>query len=170
MRLTGGPHTAIGILNSVREENRAFISFSRHFLKHGLAVPQIYAEDATGTAYLEEDLGDTTLYQYLTAHRRGTELAPQVLEAYRRVVEELPRFQVEAGRDLDYSVCYPRAAFDAQSIHWDLNYFKYYFLKLAGAEFHEQELEEDFARLTARLLSAGQEYSSTATSSRATSC
>ena len=157
VRLTSGPHTAIGILNSVREENRAFISFSRHFLKHGLAVPQIYAEDATGTAYLEEDLGDTTLYQYLTAHRRGTELAPQVLEAYRRVVEELPRFQVEAGRDLDYSVCYPRAAFDAQSIHWDLNYFKYYFLKLAGAEFHEQALEEDFARLTARLLSAGQE-------------
>ncbi len=157
VRLSNAQHSAIGILNSVREENLAFLSFTRHFLKHGLAVPQIYAEDATGTAYLEEDLGDTTLYQYLTAHRRGAELAPQALEAYARVVAELPRFQVVAGRDLDYSVCYPRAAFDAQSIHWDLNYFKYYFLKLAGAEFHEQALEEDFVRLTARLLSAGQE-------------
>ena len=157
VRLSSAQHSAIGILNTVREENLAFLSFTRHFLKHGLAVPQIYAEDATGTAYLEEDLGDTTLYQYLTAHRRGPELAPQVLEAYRRVVEELPRFQVEAARGIDYSLCYPRAAFDAQSIHWDLNYFKYYFLKLAGAEFHEQALEEDFARLTSRLLSAGQE-------------
>ena len=156
VRLTSARHTAIGILNNVREENLAFLSFTRHFLAHGLAVPQIYAEAATGTAYLEEDLGDTTLFQFLAANRRGPELAPQALEAYARVVEELPRFQVDAGRDLDYSVCYPRAAFDAQSIHWDLNYFKYYFLKLAGAEFHEQALEEDFTRLTARLLSAGQ--------------
>jgi aminoglycoside/choline kinase family phosphotransferase len=157
VRLSSAQHSAIGILNNVREENLAFLSFTRHFLAHGLAVPQIYAEAATGTAYLEEDLGDTTLYQYLTAHRHGPELAPQVLVAYRRVVEELPRFQVEAARGIDYSLCYPRAAFDAQSIHWDLNYFKYYFLKLAGAEFHEQALEEDFARLTSRLLSAGQE-------------
>jgi hypothetical protein len=80
------------------------------------------------------------------------------MDAYRKVVAVLPRFQVEAGRDLNYKVCYPRASFDRQSIAWDLNYFKYYFLRLAGIPFNEQALEQDFTRFTKFLLSARQGY------------
>jgi aminoglycoside/choline kinase family phosphotransferase len=158
VRLSNDSFSAIGILNSVREENVAFLEFSRHFRRHGLAVPEIYAEDLSQGAYLEEDLGDMTLFQFLSAHRTGGEIAPMVFAAYRKVVEALPRFQVEAGRELNYKVCYPRASFDRQSIAWDLNYFKYYFLRLAGIGFNEQALEEDFSRLTKLLLSADRNY------------
>ena len=158
IRLAGESLSAIGILYDVREENVAFLEFSRHFRRHGLPVPEIYAEDLSHGAYLEEDLGDTTLFEFLSKNRAGENIAPQAVEAYRRVVAVLPRFQVEAGRDLNYKVCYPRASFDRQSIAWDLNYFKYYFLKLAGIAFNEQALEDDFGRLTKFLLSAGHDY------------
>ena len=140
VRLRGGGMSAIGIVYSVLEENVAFLEFSRHFWAHGLPVPEIYAEDLNEGAYLEEDLGDTTLFEFLSDNRAGEQVSPNAVEAYRKVVAELPRFQVEAGRDLNYKVCYPRASFDRQSIAWDLNYFKYYFLRLSGISFNEQAL------------------------------
>jgi aminoglycoside/choline kinase family phosphotransferase len=158
IRLSAGRQSAIGILYNVREENVAFLEFSRHFRRHGLPVPEIYAEDLDHGAYLEEDLGDTTLFEFLSKHRTGENIAPDVVEAYRKVVAVLPRFQIEAGRDLNYKVCYPRGSFDRQSIFWDLNYFKYYFLRLAGIPFNEQALEDDFDSLTTFLLSANCDY------------
>jgi aminoglycoside/choline kinase family phosphotransferase len=158
IRLANDRFSAVGVLYHVREENVAFLEFSRHFRRHGLPVPEIYADDLSRGAYLEEDLGDTTLFQFLSANRTGDRIAPRAVEVYRAVVDVLPRFQIEGGRGLNYSVCYPRAVFDEQSIAWDLNYFKYYFLKLAGIPFNEQSLEDDFARLTKFLISAPHDY------------
>jgi len=158
IRIAGGNVTAVGILYDVREENAAFLEFSRHFRRHGLPVPEIYAADLGQGAYLEEDLGDITLFELLSSNRTGEDIAAEVVEAYRTVVAILPRFQVEAGKDLNYRACYPRRSFDRQSISWDLNYFKYYFLKLAGIAFNEQALEDDFGRLTRFLLSAPRDY------------
>jgi len=158
VRLFGKNATVIGIRHDVREENLAFTHFSRHFGRHGLPVPEIYAEDLEQGAYLEQDLGDTTLFEFLSRNREGDNIAPAVIEAYRRVVAVLPRFQIEAGRDLDYRFCYPRSSFDRQSISWDLNYFKYYFLRPAGIAFSEQALEDDFGRLTKFLLAAPRDY------------
>lgn len=158
IRLSNGTSRAIGILYNVREENVAFIEFSRHFHRHGLPVPEIYGQDIAHGAYLEEDFGDTTLFEFLSEHRTGEDVAPEAVEAYRRVVAVLPRFQIEAGRDLNYKVCYPRSSFDRQSIAWDLNYFKYYFLRLAEVPFNEQALEQDFVRLTKFLLTADHDF------------
>lgn len=158
VRLTAPGKTAIGILYGVREENVAFLEFSRHFRRHGLAVPEIYGVDLDHGAYLEQDLGDTSLFELLSKNRKGEQIAPQVVTAYRQAIATLPRFQVEAARDLNYKVCYPRASFDRQSISWDLNYFKYYFLRLAGIPFSEQALEDDFSRLTKFLLSAPRDF------------
>jgi aminoglycoside/choline kinase family phosphotransferase len=157
-RVIGDGHeTAIGVIGPDREENRAFLSYSRAFRAAGLPVPRIYGADEALGMYLEEDLGETTLFEALAAARRLEPDAPfpkAALPVYQRVVELLPRFQVEGGRVVDYSVAYPRAAFDKQSILWDLNYFKYHFLKLAHVPFNEARLEKDFLRLTAFLLRA----------------
>src|SRR4051812_326381 len=137
VRLTNQNISAIGVVHDVMEENVAFLEFSRHFRRHGLHVPEIYADDLNHGAYLEEDLGQITLFEFLSNKRTENTISSDAVEAYRKVVAELPRFQIEAGVDLDYSVCYPRQNFDRQSIEWDLNYFKYYFLKLAGIPFNE---------------------------------
>ena len=157
-RLSTEKFRAIGVIYDMREENVAFIEFSQHFRQHGLPVPEIYGEDLKSGAYLEQDLGDTTLFEFLAANRTGAEIAAPVVEVYRKVAATLPRFQVEAGSDLNYKVCYPRASFDRQSIAWDLNYFKYYFLRFAGIPFNEQGLEDDFSILIEFLLSAPRDY------------
>ncbi len=157
-RLSGDALSSIGVVNDDLAENRAFLSFSKHFREAGLPVPQIYAEDSLKGAYLEEDLGDQTLLGLLQASRRGSKIGESALQVYRRAVAILPRFQITAGRGVDIRVCWPRAEFDRQSILWDLNYFKYYFLRLGGFLFDEQRLEEDFARFASHLLEADRSY------------
>jgi aminoglycoside/choline kinase family phosphotransferase len=158
IRLSNKTNTAIGIVYGVREENVAFLEFSKHFRKHGLPVPEIYGEDLDHGVYLEEDLGNTTLYEFLSKNRDAGSIAPPVVQAYRKVVAILPSFQVKAGRDVNYEACYPIGSFDRQSVAWDLNYFKYYFLRLAGVPFNEQALEDDFGRLTDFLMTAERQY------------
>ena len=157
-RIKTGTRTLIGAAGSDRLENRAFLEFSRHFRSSGLPVPEIYAEDLKKGIYLEEDLGDTTLFEFLSARRTPEGFEKSVLEAYRRVVEVLPRFQVSAGGSLDYGFCHPRASFDKQSMMWDLSYFKYYFLRLAQVPFNEQKLEDDFQRFADFLLEADRDF------------
>src|SRR5881409_3239202 len=84
VRLASEKVSAIGILYGVREENAAFLEFSRHFRRHGLPVPEIYAEDLNHGAYLEEDLGDTTLFEFLSKNRKNEEISPQVVDAYKQ--------------------------------------------------------------------------------------
>ena len=158
LRLRGGGRSVIGAIGPDLRENRAFLAFSRRFRAAGLNVPEIHAEDQDAGVYIEEDLGDVNLFQFLSANRQGGRIAPPVLEVYRKVVRALPRFQVDGGRTLDYSVCYPRAAFDRQSMLWDLNHFKYYFLRLSGMTFDEQALEDDFSRFADHLLGAPSDF------------
>ncbi|OGR52919.1 MAG: phosphotransferase enzyme family protein [Elusimicrobia bacterium GWA2_62_23] len=157
-RLGDGKRSVIGAFGPDKLENRAFLDFSRRFRAERLPVPEIYAADEAQGFYLEEDLGSTTLFEYLTAERKGGDLPPPVLEAYKKTLGWLPRFQEQVRKGMDLKACYPRAGFDRQSIMWDLNYFKYYFLKLAKIPFNEQKLEDDFARFADFLLEAPSDY------------
>ncbi|UCG77039.1 MAG: phosphotransferase [Gemmatimonadota bacterium] len=153
----------IGAFGPEPEENQAFLSYSHTFRALGLPVPAIYAEDLEAGIWLEEDLGDATLFDVLReAVREGaaepTAFPASVAALYRSVLSMLPRFQVEGAEAIDFDVAYPRAAFDRQSIAWDLNYFKYHFLKLAHIAFNEARLERDFEALTGLLLKADADY------------
>ena len=155
-RITGKEKTAIGVFNPDKKENVAFISFTKHFIKKGLNVPHLYSNQLKENIYLIEDLGDTTLYS-LVEMEKG-KISEKTLSFYEDALSHLVRFQLDGGKGLDYSVCYPRNKFDKQSIMWDLNYFKYYFLKLAKIPFDEQKLEDDFNSFSKLLLEADTKY------------
>ncbi len=157
-RLSGKGKTAIGCIADDIRENEAFFAYSRHFHAKGMPVPELYAVADDRRHYLQQDLGDQTLYGLLfDKKRQGRGFDPEMLALYRQALADLAAIQ-QAGADLDFSVAYPRAAFDRRSILWDLNYFKYYFLKLNHVPFDEELLENDFDRLADRLLVADCNY------------
>jgi aminoglycoside/choline kinase family phosphotransferase len=154
IRLISPHFKAIGTWNEDEKENNAFVEFSKHFKSKGIKVPEIYDYIPSQCIYLQEDLGNETLFSYLNQVREFEGFSDKIIRMYRKVVKELPKIQIVAGRDLNYDFCYPRNAFDRQSMMWDLNYFKYYFLKLAKIPFNEQLLEDDYTTFTDYLLKA----------------
>lgn len=151
-RLKSANYIVIGAYNQDIKENQAFLEFSAHFRNKNIPVPCIYAVNGALDCYLQEDLGNTTLFDFLSSTREKEGFSSKIVDEYKKVLRELPRIQLVAGKDIDYSVCYPREAFDKQSMMWDLNYFKYYFLKLAKIPFDEQRLEDDFQAFSDYLL------------------
>lgn len=148
----------LGVWNNDYKENFAYIDYTKQFSKHGLNVPQILFEALDQNCYFIQDLGDQTLFSYLTAVRRGDDFPIALLNQYKQVIDQLIKFQIVAGKDFDFAHAYPRHTFDPQSMQWDLNYFKYYFLKLANIPFDEQSLENDFQTFTQFLSKAGHPY------------
>ena len=158
VRFTANGKSALGVYNSDRKENEAFIGFSEHFFKQGLKVGQVFDQDLDNDIYLVEDLGNTTLFDFLQSNRIEGDFTDNLMEIYKKTIEELVLFQLKGSEGLNFELCYPRKAFDRQSMQWDLHYFKYYFLKLAQIPFDEQALEEDFQSLMDFLLEAEHHY------------
>ena len=156
-RLEGPGGTAVGVVGTDPDENLAFLTEARHFRSKGIRVPEIYAVSADGMAYLQEDLGSESLYDLIAPGRaQGTySEAEQTLLC--RTIAGLPKIQFEGAQGLDFSVCYPDTAFNARMIDFDLNYFKYCFLKTTGVEFREIPLQDDFDRLREDLLAEDSE-------------
>lgn len=144
--------SVIGCINDDCRENEAFFAFARHLRSHGIRVPEVYAISDDRRVYLQEDLGDLTLYGILLEKKRqGGGFDAQILALYRQALADLAAIQI-AGADADFSLAYPRPQFDLKSILWDLNYFKYLYLKLVHVPFDEQLLDDDFDTLAHTLL------------------
>ncbi len=134
-------------VNESVEENEAYFSFTRQFRRENLPVPEVLSISPDRTTYFVEDLGDTTLFSLLPNPWPDT-IPAEIHQLYRAALDNLVRFQTAAlPEGLDYTHVYPVAVFDRTAMQWDLNYFKYFFLRLSGLAFSETALQADFDRL-----------------------
>ncbi len=142
-------NNVIGSIGTSREENDTFVYLAEHFAKHQIPVPTILAVNADGLSYLQSDLGTTTLYEALKGGRESTKgYGAEDVALLERVVRMLPKIQIKGAEDLDFAKCYPQPVMDEQSVMFDLNYFKYCFLKTTGIEFDEMKLEQSFHEMS----------------------
>ena len=151
-RLVDDKASYIGVLGTDAAENRAFVTLAEHFRSKGISVPAVLGVSSDFRTYLQEDLGDDVLFNlYIRARGRGEGLS-EAEELLCKAVSQLPKIQFEGAEGLDFGICYPQPSFDRRMIMFDLNYFKYCFLKPSGLEFNEVLLQDDFERLADDLL------------------
>lgn len=146
--------TLIGVQGTSKDENGAFLYMDQHFLEKGLNVPKVLAVSDDSMHYVQEDLGNTLLFDYIAEGRKTGVFCEREKEMLRKTMRALARFQILGAEDMDFSHCYPQPEFNLRSILWDLNYFKYCFLKATGLDFQEDKLENDFERMAYILLKA----------------
>ena len=148
-------HTVIGCIGTSKDENHAFLAIARHFAKRKLPVPKIMAQSRDEMRYILQDLGTLSLFDAIKGGRdAGGRYTLKEKELLIKTIRELPNLQVRGARGLDFSVCYPQPEFDQENVLFDLNYFKYCFLKATGVDFHEMKLEASF-KLLAKDLTNG---------------
>ncbi|MBI9068244.1 MAG: phosphotransferase [Salinivirgaceae bacterium] len=150
VRMKTKEHVVLGAYNPHIKENEAYFSFTKHFKNFEIPVPEVLLISENKLYYLVEDLGEESLYDKVVACNGN--LTNEVKELYKKSLKYLIKMQVSAGKSFDYTNCYPVQRFDDQAIQWDLNYFKYNFLKLTGVVFDEFLLEKDFQALKCFLL------------------
>lgn len=151
-RITAQGTTLIGVKGTNPQENAAFFAIEHQLKNAGIAVPDILAISDDQMCYLLNDLGDTTLYATLEKARTSGKYTVKDIGLLEKIMRTLPSIQFKGAQGMDFSVCHPSSSFDSRSIFWDLNYFKYCFLKTIGLEFDEDRLENDFTKLTSILL------------------
>lgn len=151
-RLSSGSVSAIGVEGTDIDENRAFITLAGHFREKGINVPEIYGVSQDGQCYLQQDLGDESLYDKVRAGRESGSYSDAEVELLCGAIRELPRIQFIGAQDIDYSICYPDREFNARMVDFDLSYFKYCFLKTSGIRFNEIRLQDDFDAFKDNLL------------------
>ena len=155
-RLTGADSSCVGVVGTDAKENSAFIYMARHFASKGIRVPEIIAVSEDGMAYLQSDLGSVSLFDRYAAAVKAGEGVADVEELLCRTMAALPKIQFEGADGLDFGKCYSVKSFDQRLVMFDLNYFKYCFLKPSGLEFDEMALQDDFELLCADLLGGPQ--------------
>ena len=148
-RMSSAAGRCVGVVGLDRAENHAFLTLARHFLSKGLPVPEVFVSSQDEMRYLQEDLGDDVLFGRYS--KTGFDESVEGLLC--RTMSLLPKMQFEGGSGLDFSICYPQPEFDMRMVMFDLNYFKYCFLKPSGLEFNEVLLQDDFERFADDLLS-----------------
>ena len=148
-RLQSRDHKAIGAYNPNKKENKAFLKMTNFFLQENIPVPEIFAVHDSFTYYLQQDLGDTTLFSLITKYREEPEMVPVIKQYLREAIRELARIQIIAGRRMDFSMCHPYRRFNKSAILFDLEYFREHFLSQHKVHYHKRRLNKEFKQLAA---------------------
>lgn len=146
-RLAGDAGPVIGVIGTDVRENMAFCSIGSHFRSKGIKVPEIFAAEEDMSAYLQEDLGDTTLFDALAPCRDSGVYDSAAEALLHKAVADLATIQYAGAEGLDFSLCHPFSSYGRRLVMFDLDYFKYCFLKASGVEFDEMPLQTDFEKL-----------------------
>ena len=156
-RISGSGISLIGAKGLDVDENIAFMEIAKHFKLKGLPVPQVLCATQDNMFYLQEDLGDITLFNTIQQGRETSNFSPDEVALLKKTIATLPKLQFEGGKGLDYNICFPQPEFDERNVWFDCNYFKYCFLKTTGIEFSEIKLHDDLTKMAADLLEGGNE-------------
>jgi len=140
--------SVVGCIGTSRDENHAFVYLCRHFGEKNMSVPKVLAVSDDERRYIQSDLGSISLFDAIRGGREaGGRYTLAEQDLLKKTIRELPRMQVEGAQNLDFDNCYPQPEFNTDSVLFDLNYFKYCFLKATELDFHELKLEADFRLL-----------------------
>lgn len=152
----GDGKSVIGVIGTSQDENHAFITIAKHFERRQLPVPHVIAHSKDEMRYFQEDLGSRSLFDAVKGGRdAGGRYNNAEKELLKQTIRELPNLQIRGARGMDFSVCYPQPEFDVANVLFDLNYFKYCFLKATDLDFHELKLEANFRMLAKDLVALG---------------
>ncbi len=151
-RLSAKDKCCVGVESGNIAENQAFCYLARHFAGKGIRVPKIFAESRDGKAYLQEDLGSTSLFDAVAQGREKGEYSSADVHLLCKAMYRLPKIQFAGAMGMDFDMCHPLPSMDKMTVMFDLNYFKYCYLKCTGIEFNEVDLQYDFERLATDLL------------------
>ncbi len=148
--------TFIGVVGTSRDEDHAFVYLANHFNQRQLPVPKVLKVSEDELRYIQTDLGHVSLFDAIRGGRdAGGRYNQKEKDLLFKTIRQLPNLQIRGARELDWANCYPQPEFDTDSVLFDLNYFKYCFLKPTELDFHELKLEASF-RLFAKDLTSEQ--------------
>lgn len=142
----------IGAIGTDPMENKAFEAVAAQLYAKGISVPRVFAVSDDRMAYIQDDLGNDVLFDRLAKVRKEGGDMSEVDKLLCSTMALLPKIQFEGADGFDFSVCYPQPSFDRRMVMFDLNYFKYCFLKASGLEFNEMMLQDDFEAFADELL------------------
>lgn len=134
--------TSIGVFGEDKKENETFLFLSRLFESRGINIPGIVGVSKDEYSYIIKDLGDVCLLDRL--HEEGS------LTLICKSIDQL--IKVQAIPEELWINNIKDSPFSKRLVLWDLNYFKYCFLKPSGVSFNEDKLEDDYHQFADLLL------------------
>jgi len=157
-RLFYSDESVIAAYSDNNEETSSFLYFTELFKKLEYNVPEIYFVSDDQMVYFLEDLGSVSLFDIVQSDQKKGEISKKTISLYKKSISELVKVQIGSAAYVDYSKCYQISEFGKESILYDLNYFKYYFLKISGLDFDENLLQKDFESISSLLATTGDKF------------